>query len=91
MFWWGKVNQHINLTTGNWETDPDGLQPFAGASVDHLVYCKMFYPKTTSVVPYMYETISGWHDRGNVNNYTSTNQSYRCVQEGEIVSVGSIQ
>lgn len=25
IFWWGKVNQHINLTTGAWETDPDGI------------------------------------------------------------------
>ncbi len=83
MFWWGKVNQHINPMTGAWETDPDGLQPFAGASVDKLEYCKMMYPRSTSVVPFGYVTIENWHDRGNVNKYTSTTLAYRCVQFGE--------
>ena len=88
MFWQGKVNQHINMKTGAWETDPDGLQSFAGAEVDHLTYCKMFYPESISVVPYMYETINSWHNRGNVDNYTSTLLSYRCVQsDDKVVSV----
>lgn len=80
MFWWGKVNQHINTTTGTWETDPNGLEEYAGASVDKLTYCRMFYPKTISVVPYMFETIDGWRDRGNVGKYSSTNLSYRCIE-----------
>jgi peptidoglycan hydrolase-like protein with peptidoglycan-binding domain len=83
MFWWGKVNQHINTDTGTWETDPNGLEAYAGASVDKLTYCKMFYPASVAAVPFGYETIDSWHDRGNVNNYTSTNMAYRCVLKGE--------
>ncbi len=82
MFWWGKVNQHINTETGKWETDANGMEAYAGASVDHLTYCKMLYPNSVAVKEYMYETIDSWHDRGNVNNYTSTNMSYLCLQKG---------
>ncbi len=77
MFWWGKVNQHINLTTGSWETDPDGI---SGANLDYLTYCKKWYPNTISIEPYKLETIDTWHERYNLNNHTSTKMSYLCVQ-----------
>ena len=86
MFWWGKVNQHTDPQTGEWMTDPNGLEPYAGASVDYLTYCKMFYPNTVSIEKYKLETIDSWHDRGNVSNYTSTNMSYRCVQPSVITN-----
>lgn len=86
MFWWGKVNQHIDLATGTWQTDSNGLEPYAGASVDKLEYCKRIYPTSIAIKAYMFETIPTWHDRGNVNNYTSTNLSYRCIQEGEKIN-----
>ncbi|MBP9852042.1 MAG: peptidoglycan-binding protein [Candidatus Pacebacteria bacterium] len=86
MFWWGKVNQHIDLATGTWQTDSNGLEPYAGASVDKLEYCKRIYPNSIAIKAYMFETIPTWHDRGNVNNYTSTNLSYRCILQGETVT-----
>ncbi|HRH31474.1 MAG TPA: peptidoglycan-binding protein, partial [Candidatus Paceibacterota bacterium] len=86
MFWWGKVNQHMDLATGTWQTDSNGLEPYAGASVDKLEYCKRIYPNSIAIKPYMFETIHTWHDRGNVNNYSSTNLSYRCVLQGETVT-----
>jgi len=77
MFWWGKVNQHINLVTGAWETDPDGI---SGANLDYLTYCKKWYPNTVSIEQYKLETIDTWHERYNLNNHTSTKMSYLCVQ-----------
>ena len=77
MFWWGKVNQHIDLNTGTWETDPDGI---SGANLDYLTYCKKWYPKTTEIKEYKLETIKTWHERYNLNNHTSTKMSYLCVQ-----------
>lgn len=77
MYWWGKVNQHIDAN-GVWQTDPDGV---SGANIDKLTYCKKWYPTTTSVVPYQSETISTWHDAGNVNNYTATITSDKCVTD----------
>ena len=37
MYWDGKVNQHIDLNTGLWTTDPDGT---SGSGIDKLTYCK---------------------------------------------------
>lgn len=79
MFWWGKVNQHINTTNGKWETDPDGI---SGANLDYLTYCKKWYPKTLGIKEYKLETISTWHERYNLNNHTSTKLSYLCIQPG---------
>jgi hypothetical protein len=75
-YWSGKVNQHVDLTSSTWQTDSDGK---SGASIDKLTYCKKFYPDTTSVVEYKNEIINTWKDAGNINNYTSTKMSYRCV------------
>jgi hypothetical protein len=76
MYWGGKVNQHFDLATGTWMTDPDGS---SGAGIDRLTYCKKFYPGTISVEPYKLETISTWKSSGNVGNHTATIMSYHCV------------
>ncbi|KKQ34684.1 MAG: hypothetical protein US50_C0040G0011, partial [Candidatus Nomurabacteria bacterium GW2011_GWB1_37_5] len=79
MYWWGKVNGHIDLTTGSWVTDPDGV---SGANLGKLSYCQKWYPATTSVKDSILETASFWKNRGNVDGpFTSTNISYECVQE----------
>ncbi|MGV8171369.1 MAG: hypothetical protein ACP5OA_01615 [Candidatus Woesearchaeota archaeon] len=75
-YWYGKVNQHINITTGTWETDPDGI---SGADIDILTYCRKWYPNTVDVTEYNIEYISGWRERGNVNYYNSTKQTYKCI------------
>ncbi len=77
MYWYGKVNQHIDLATGLWATDPDGT---SGANIDQLTYCKKWYPNTASIRFYANETINTWKSAGNIGNYTSTKPSYECVQ-----------
>lgn len=80
--WYGKVNQHVNIKTGKWETDPDGI---SGANLDLLTYCKKWYPKSTSYKEYKKEIIT-FYDRGNTqvawpkDAYTIENLSYQCVQ-----------
>lgn len=81
-YWYGKVNQHVSVSEGMWQTDSDGV---SGANIDKLTYCKKWYPNTTSVVEYKNEIINSWHDAGNVNDYPSTKISYKCV-EGNIVT-----
>lgn len=75
-YWSGKVNQHVDIASGTWQTDLDGS---SGANIDKLTYCKKFYPNTTSVVQYKNETINSWQNSGNTGNLTSTRISYKCV------------
>jgi len=77
MYWYGKVNQHVNLETGEWETDPDGV---SGADLDPLTYCQKWYPSTIGVEEYQLETIDTWHEQKNKNSYTNTIMSKKCVQ-----------
>ncbi len=75
-YWSGKVNQHVDMISGTWQTDVDGT---SGAGINKLTYCKKFYPNTTSVVEYKNETINSWQNAGNTGNLTSTKMSYQCV------------
>lgn len=85
-YWWGKVNQHMDVVSGTWQTDPDG---FSGANINKLTYCKKWYPNTTSVVEYKNETINSWHNAGNVSDYTSTKMSYKCVEENSVTTTST--
>lgn len=76
MYWYGKVNQHVDTTTGAWMTDPDGA---SGADIDMLTYCRRWYPSTRAVVPYARETISTWRAAGNTGAYTAEQISYWCM------------
>ena len=83
MFWWGKVNQHIDAS-GNWQTDADGT---SGANLDRLSYCQKYFPNTVSVADYKIEGIGTWQDRGNIQNpnnpssyYFTLKMSTKCVQ-----------
>lgn len=78
MYWWGKVNQHVDLERLTWETDPDGV---SGADLDPLAYCRTWYPDTVDVRPYEPATIRTWRERGNVNRHTARRMSLECVQE----------
>lgn len=77
MFWQGKVNQHFDLRTNTWRTDPDGV---SGAELNKLSYCRKFYPRTVDVVPYAQELSNDWRDRGNLNRYSRAVLSFHCVQ-----------
>ncbi|MEX0920554.1 MAG: hypothetical protein WDZ69_03170 [Candidatus Pacearchaeota archaeon] len=89
-FWQGKVNQHFDVESGEWNTDPDGV---SGAELGEteegrIEYCEKFYGENVTASPeYKMETIEGWKDRGNVGDYTSEKQSYECVVEEERVEV----
>lgn len=77
-YWWGKVNQHVDLETGRWMTDPDGV---SGANLDMLSYCQKWYPETVEVMQFIpRETITTWRERGNLNRYTSTRPTYKCLK-----------
>ena len=76
MYWYGKVNQHVDPRSRRWVTDPDGV---SGADIDMLQYCRRWYPETIAVVPERMETITTWRERGNVGRHTATMQSYECV------------
>ncbi len=78
MYWSGKVNQHVDSKTGQWETDPDGV---SGANINKLTYCKKWYPNTVEVDDYKNETINTWRAAGNIGEYPSTKMSYECVQK----------
>jgi len=77
-YWWGKVNQHVDVQTGAWETDPDGT---SGADLDKLGYCKKWYPATVGVEEYRYETIFDWKAAGNTGSYPGTHLSHRCLDK----------
>lgn len=79
MYWPGKVNQHYNIQASRWETDSDGR---SGANLDKLNYCRKVYPSLgiVDLREYRKETINTWHDAGNIGSYTSTRQSFECVQ-----------
>jgi hypothetical protein len=76
-YWYGKVNQHVDIASSSWQTDSDGT---SGGQLDKLTYCKKFYPNTTSIAEYKAETINTWKDAGNLNNYIGDRKmSYKCV------------
>jgi len=75
-YWSGKVNQHVSINEGMWQTDSDG---YSGATLDKLSYCKKWYPNTVSVVEYKNEFINSWHAAGNIGDYPGTKMSYQCV------------
>ncbi len=82
-YWWGKVNQHMNIKTGLWETDPDGI---SGANLNMLDYCQKWYPETRSVNEYKFETIKHWKNRGNLLDFESTRMSYECSEKENTVT-----
>jgi hypothetical protein len=80
--WGGKVNQHINLSTGQWETDPDGS---SGDELIGLDYCKKWYPGTIGYRSYSTELITTWQNRGNTGGpFPNTVQTYECVQPASV-------
>lgn len=78
-YWYGKVNQHFDLTSKTWQSDPDGV---SGSFEDQLTYCKKWYPATVSVKPYKSETIYTWKPVISEPQfyYTQTVTSTECVK-----------
>ncbi len=83
MYWPGKVNQHWDLETSQWETDLDGV---SGSRENKLEYCNKFYPDTVKVVEHKREQTNTWKHAGNRGNYYTTKTSYRCILKDENIS-----
>ena len=83
MFWCGKVNQHVDLQTDTWVTDPDGVSGCLRGDTAITYYCQERHPglKITGVRKAGNRaTICTWCDRGNTNCYhKSTKVNYHCV------------
>lgn len=77
MMWPGKVNQHMAIPSGAWESDPDGK---SGAEIAPLAYCKKFYPDTTTTRPGPETTITSWRAHGNQGAFTGTHPTIECVR-----------
>ncbi|KAM6932555.1 amyloid beta precursor like protein 2 isoform 2-T2 [Lycodopsis pacificus] len=41
----GKLNMHVNIQTGRWETDPSGTKSCVGTKEGVLQYCQEMYPE----------------------------------------------
>ncbi len=79
----GKGILHMNVEKGTWEIDEATKVPSELADFDKLSYCKTFYPKTTKVGPYMYESLDAGRTASTTKPPTMTGMTYRCVVEGE--------
>lgn len=78
-YWPGKVNLHRDAG-GVWTKDADCS---SGGQIDPLVYCKKFYPATTSVtaVPLTDKPALLWNTAGCVQQYSGNGtQEYTCNQ-----------
>eukprot|EP00118_Oscarella_pearsei_P015901 m.147663 g.147663 ORF g.147663 m.147663 type:complete len:803 (+) comp38469_c0_seq27:566-2974(+) len=85
MFWCGKVNQHIDLSTGGWTTDRDGVSGCINISATSAIlnYCRKVYPQKDIIKVFADSQLrnsSTWCLRGNVNcHHTSLKPSFKCV------------
>ena len=76
-YWTGMIDEHVSDTDpGTWTSDPDKK---SGTNIPMLTYCKKWWPKTTSVVPFGNQTLVDWKNVSG-KNYTSTRMAYKCVQ-----------
>ncbi|XP_043847434.1 amyloid-beta precursor protein isoform X2 [Dromiciops gliroides] len=86
----GKLNMHMNVQNGKWETDPSGTKTCTGAKEGILEYCQEVYPElqiTNVVEANQPVTIQNWCKRGRkqCKSYPHIVIPYRCLV-GEFVS-----
>ncbi|XP_051840801.1 amyloid-beta precursor protein isoform X2 [Antechinus flavipes] len=86
----GKLNMHMNVQNGKWETDPSGTKTCIGAKEGILQYCQEVYPElqiTNVVEANQPVTIQNWCKRGRKQCKSSPHIviPYRCLV-GEFVS-----
>ncbi|XP_037542964.1 amyloid-beta A4 protein isoform X2 [Nematolebias whitei] len=86
----GKLNMHINVQTGKWESDPSGSKSCIGTKEGILQYCQEVYSELqiTNVVEANQPTsIPNWCKRGQkqCRSHTHIVVPYRCLV-GEFVS-----
>ncbi|XP_048202328.1 amyloid-beta precursor protein isoform X5 [Perognathus longimembris pacificus] len=86
----GKLNMHMNVQNGKWESDPSGTKTCIGTKEGILQYCQEVYPElqiTNVVEANQPVTIQNWCKRGRKQCKTHTHMviPYRCLV-GEFVS-----
>ncbi|XP_031220172.1 amyloid-beta precursor protein isoform X5 [Mastomys coucha] len=86
----GKLNMHMNVQNGKWESDPSGTKTCIGTKEGILQYCQEVYPElqiTNVVEANQPVTIQNWCKRGRKQCKTHTHIviPYRCLV-GEFVS-----
>ncbi|XP_059248182.1 amyloid-beta precursor protein isoform X5 [Mustela nigripes] len=86
----GKLNMHMNVQNGKWESDPSGTKTCIGTKEDILQYCQEVYPElqiTNVVEANQPVTIQNWCKRGRKQCKTHAHIviPYRCLV-GEFVS-----
>ncbi|XP_065733039.1 amyloid-beta precursor protein isoform X5 [Phocoena phocoena] len=86
----GKLNMHMNVQNGKWESDPSGTKTCIGTKEGILQYCQEVYPElqiTNVVEANQPVTIQNWCKRGRKQCKTHAHIviPYRCLV-GEFVS-----
>ncbi|XP_062259064.1 amyloid beta (A4) precursor protein b isoform X2 [Platichthys flesus] len=86
----GKLNMHINVQTGKWESDPSGTKSCIGTKEGILQYCQEVYPElqiTNVVEANQPVSIQNWSKKGRkqYRSHTHIVVPYRCLV-GEFVS-----
>ncbi|KAG8000430.1 Amyloid-like protein 2, partial [Nibea albiflora] len=86
----GKLNMHINVQSGKWESDPSGTKSCIGTKEGILQYCQEVYPElqiTNVVEANQPVSIQNWCKKGRKQCHSHTHivVPYRCLV-GEFVS-----
>ncbi|XP_007437885.2 amyloid-like protein 2 isoform X3 [Python bivittatus] len=86
----GKLNMHVNIQTGKWETDPSGTKSCFGRKEEILEYCQEIYPdlRITNVVELNEPVcIKNWCKKGKkqCKGHTHIVVPFKCLV-GEFVS-----
>lgn len=86
----GKLNMHMNVQNGKWESDPSGTKTCIGTKEGILQYCQEVYPElqiTNVVEANQPVTIQNWckRDRKQCKTHGHIVIPYRCLV-GEFVS-----
>ncbi|KAF0026571.1 hypothetical protein F2P81_021308 [Scophthalmus maximus] len=80
----GKLNMHINVQSGKWETDPSGTKSCIGTKEGILQYCQEVYPElqiTNVVEANQPVSIQNWSKKGRkqYRSHTHIVVPYRCL------------
>ncbi|KAM7380400.1 hypothetical protein PAMP_003701 [Pampus punctatissimus] len=86
----GRLNMHINVQSGKWESDPSGAKSCIDTKEDILRYCQEVYPElqiTNVVEANQPVSIQNWCKKGRkqCRSHTHIVVPYRCLV-GEFVS-----
>lgn len=60
----GKLNMHINVQTGKWESDPSGTKSCIGTKEGILQYCQEVPRENVTALLRNWEQTGGWTDIG---------------------------